>query len=298
MPLFDFTLKNIKQTLEFNHSSPSWFWLTDGSYNICINGKRLLSYHPDSFTAAEQAQLKQQARKNGLPFCEPDYYIVRLYEDLLYDALPYTWCNVGEIEHQCLLNPTVHRLADKKHWDNPILDEDIELLEKCMFRYGNFGSGHMLMPEFRVWRYADEIYIYWDGRHKNEHGVPYFRHAGEAVFVISHRDFMREAYDFHHRLMNAMAERIRQIQTGFPDFYPVVQDMVDKDGTPVGETTYDLAGLLAEHRKREREWEQALQNKNAGNPNFEQDNLRAGIHLRQLLADHLRTVDIIRITGF
>lgn len=54
MPLFDFTLRNTTQTLAAN--SPCWYWLTDGSYNICINGKRLLSYHPAILTANERAQ--------------------------------------------------------------------------------------------------------------------------------------------------------------------------------------------------------------------------------------------------
>ena len=160
MPLFDFTLKNIEQALAFNYASPCWFWLTDGSYNICINGKRLLSYNPDCLTAEERAQVEQHAAANGLPAHEPDYYIVRLYEDLLSDALPYTWHNVGELAHQCLLNPTVDDLAGEARWNSVVLDEDDDLLDKCLFPHGYLGSGYMLMPEFRVWRYADEIYIY------------------------------------------------------------------------------------------------------------------------------------------
>ena len=201
MPLFDFTLKNIEQALAFNDASPCWFWLTDGSYNICINGKRLLSYNPDCLTAEERAQVEQHAAANGLPAHEPDYYIVRLYEDVLSEALPYTWHNVGELAHQCLLNPTVDDLAGEARWNSVILDEDDDLLDKCLFPHGYLGSGYMLMPEFRVWRYADEIYIYWNGNRTNENGIPFFQHMGEAVFVISFDDFIHEVRDFHRRLI-------------------------------------------------------------------------------------------------
>ena len=233
-----------------------------------------------------------------MPAHEPDYYIVRLYEDVLSEALPYTWYNVGELAHQCLLNPTVNDLAGEARWNSVILDEDDDLLAKCLFPHGYLGSGYMLMPEFRVWRYADEIYIYWNGNRKNENGIPFFQHTGEAVFVISFDDFIHEVRDFHLRLMAAMAERIRQIQTDFPDFYPVVRPIVHQNGTPSGETVYDLAGLLDEHKEREQEFNQALQKKWPIHPDFEQANLRAGINLRQLLADHPHPIDIVRITSF
>ena len=101
-----------------------------------------------------------------------------------------------------------------------------------------------------------------------------------------------------HHLMAAMAERIRQIQTDFPNFYPVAHPIVHQDGTPAGETVYDLAGLLAEHKEREQELNQALQKKWPIHPDFEQANLRAGIDLSQLLADHPHPIDIVRITSF
>lgn len=116
--------------------------------------------------------------------------------------------------------------------------------------------------------------------------------------MISFDDFIHEVRDFHRRLMAAMAERIRQIQTDFPDFYPVVRPIVHQDGTPAGETVYDLAGLLAEHKEREQELNQALQKKWPIHPDFEQANLRAGINLRQLLADNPHPIDIVRITSF
>ncbi|MFC2417152.1 MAG: DUF5984 family protein, partial [Eikenella corrodens] len=223
---------------------------------------------------------------------------VRLYEAVLSEALPDTWHTVGELAHQCLLNPTIDDLAGEARWNSVILDEDDDLLDKCMFPHGYLGSGYMLMPEFRVWRYSDEIYIYWNGNRTNENGIPSFQHTGEAVFVISFDDFIYEVRDFHCRLMAAMAERIRQIQIDFPNFYPVVRPIVHQDGTPAGETVYDLAGLMAEHKEREQELNQALQKKWPIHLDFEQTNLRAGINLRQLLADNPHPIDIVRITSF
>lgn len=82
MPLFDFTLRNTAPTLVAN-PDPCWFWLTDGNYNICINDKRLLSYNPKILTANERAQWKQRAATGSLHTYEPEYYVVRLYEDVL-----------------------------------------------------------------------------------------------------------------------------------------------------------------------------------------------------------------------
>ena len=175
MPLFGFTLRNTAQTLAAN--SPCWFWLTDGSYNICINGKRLLSYNPATLTANERAQWKQQAAAGSLHAYEPEYYVVRLYKDVLAEALPYTWNNVSEMQHQCLLNPTVYLMVSEECDDKLLFHEDESLYDKCAPHCGQFGSGYMVLPEFRLWRYADEIYIYWNGNEK----------TGKAYSVFSRR---------------------------------------------------------------------------------------------------------------
>lgn len=277
MALFDFTFKNLRKTLEFNNSW-CWFYLTDGTSNICINGKRLLSYNSD-FLSDGKAQVIQHYEENQIPFYEPDYYVVRLYEDLLYDALPYTWHNVSDLMHQCLLNPKVYDLSWDMCWDRLDDSNDYDMLEKCNLRIGNFGGGHMVFPIFRLWRYADEIYIYWNGKREYEANIPYFQEVGEAIFVINHLDFMNEVDDFHRRLMQAMAQRISQLQShGVPDD--------------------EIRQMMKEHEQREQSLEKAMQDKISFNPNFEQDNLENGINLRQLLAENPCEIGIIRVSHF
>ena len=286
MPLFDFTLRNTAPTLVAN-PDPYWFWLTDGNYNICINDKRLLSYNPKILTANERAQWKQQAAAGGLHAYEPEYYVVRLYEDVLAEALPYTWNNVSEMQHQCLLNPTVYRMVSEECDDKLLFHEDKSLYDKCHPYCGQFGSGYMVLPEFRLWRYADEIYIYWNGNGKNPHGISWFQQTGEAVFVMDPGTFIREVEDFHHRLMNAMAERIDQ-----------VQDYCIRHPDIPAAAIFDYAFVVADHERRRQSFDKALRCKKSANPDFERDNLNAGIHLRQLLAEYPHVVEIVRAVDF
>ena len=286
MPLFDFALRNTAPTLVAN-PDPRWFWLTDGNYNICINGTRLLSYNPATLTANERVQWKQQAAAGGLHAYEPEYYVVRLYEDVLAEALPYTWNNVSEMQHQCLLNPTVYRMVSEECDDKLLFHEDESLYDKCAPHCGQFGSGYMVLPEFRLWRYADEIYIYWNGNEKNWQGVFCFQQTGEAVFVMDAGIFIREVEDFHYRLMNAMAERIDQ-----------VQDYCTRHPDIPASAIFDYAFVTAEHERRRQSLGQALRHKQRANPDFERDNLNAGIHLCQLLAEYPHAVETVRVTDF
>lgn len=286
MPLFDFALRNTAPTLVAN-PDPRWFWLTDGNYNICINGKRLLSYNPATLTANERAQWKQQAAAGGLHAYEPEYYVVRLYEDVLAEALPYTWNNVSEMQHQCLLNPTVYRMVSEECDDKLLFHQDKSLYDKCHPYCGQFGSGYMVLPEFRLWRYADEIYIYWNGNGKNPHGISWFQHTGEAFFVMDAGAFLREVKDFHCRLMNAMAERIGQ-----------VQDYCTRHPDIPASAIFDYAFVAADHERRRQSLGQALRHKQRANPDFERDNLNAGIHLCQLLVEYPHVVEIVRAVDF
>lgn len=295
MPLFDFTLKNLAQTIQFNQSL-SWFWLTDGSYNICIHGKRLLSYHPATISDDdERANYFQRCEKDGLPPYEPDYYIVRLYEDILSEALPALCDNVSDLVHQFLLNPKAYQFATVDIWDTePFEHIDDDAYWACSFpSIGYFGDGYMVMPVFRVWRYADEVYIYWNGNLKNEHGVSWFAETGEAVFVMSYQKFMDEVHDFHQRLMNAMSERIAQLEMLCHNQQPIYP-RIDYGANSLEE---NWQRLLAEHEQRQQSLAEALTKANVSpfNSNWEQNNLAIGINLRQILLDNPYSIEIIRV---
>lgn len=273
MYLFDFTLKNFEKNLEFNQTT-SWFYLTDGSFNISLNGKRLLSYNPNIFNDLnddEKSQIEQYFKSNQLPMYEPDYYISRLYEDVLNDVLPYTWHNVNDLMHECLLNPKVYDL----HWeiwhDKPY---NKMIFEKCVLDTGHFGSGYMAMPTLRAWRYNDEIYIYWHGEDNM------LEHIGEAIFVIKNADdFINEIYSFHNRLIAAMNKIIKRLQ--------------NSNITPEKERQ-----LLSEQEIRCKSLEKSLWYKHIPNENFEQDNLDNGINIRQILSENPYSIDIIPVTYF
>ncbi|UOP04736.1 DUF5984 family protein [Conchiformibius kuhniae] len=276
MPLFDFTFKNLEKTLESNHLL-GWFYLTNGAYNICINGKRLLSYNPDIWTA--DAKIVAEQYDNGFSPEIPDYYVARLHEYVLSFALPYAWQNVSDLIHACLLNPKVYDLA-RAQWA-----EKLQRHDQAM-RYALFGGsfGYMGMPVFRLWRYADEIYLYWNGNETDGEGVPYFQHRGEAVFVMAEADFIREVEDFHQRLMTVMAERIYEVQTRYPDAYR--QMKVDN------QTIWDR------HQYYQSSLNRAMRHQRLFPTDFEQKNLAAGIDLRKMLAENDYPIEIIRVNHF
>ena len=99
--------------------------------------------------------------------------------------------------------------------------------------------------------------------------------------------FMREVEDFHYRLMNAMAERIDQ-----------VQDYCTRHPDIPASAIFDYAFVAADHERRRQSFDKALRCKKSANRDFERDNLNAGIHLRQLLAEYPHVVETVRVTDF
>ena len=84
-----------------------------------------------------------------------------------------------------------------------------------------------------------------------------------------------------------MAERIAQVQdccTRHPDIPASV--------------IFDYAFVAAEHERRRQSLDKALRHKQRANPDFERDNLNAGIHLRQLLAEYPHAVETVRAVDF
>lgn len=285
MPLFDFTLKNLAATARFNHRL-SWFWLTDGSNDICINGRRLLSYHPAPLTDGpeEEAAYLAECRANGLPPYQPDYYVVRLYEDVLSEALPYVQADVPPLLHELLLRPQAYRIWEEAYYDTDTADFPPAL------PVGGFGGGHMVMPAFRVWRFGGEVYIYRDGSLNNEAGLPWFADTDETVFVLPHKMFMDEVADFHRRLMNAMEARIAEI-ADLQEQQPEIARAVDYGAATVAE---NLALLRAEHQKRCRSLEQALAQ--AAPPRF-QPTAAETLRLEQLSADYPHALTPVAVSS-
>lgn len=68
MALFEFTLKKLNATMEFN-SSWSWFWLTDGSYNINLGEVKLFTYNAKTALkwASKEKQLEYE-EKTGMSY--------------------------------------------------------------------------------------------------------------------------------------------------------------------------------------------------------------------------------------
>lgn len=277
MALFEFTLRKLNATMEFN-SSWSWFWLTDGSYNINLGEVKLFTYNAKTALkwVSKEKQLEYE-EKTGMSYNEPDYYVVRLYEDLLDDALPYTLESVSELAHSLLINRNALEKA-RDYWDNllePLNDENRDELwqkyEDCSegINSGSLGSGYMALPETDIWRYQDNVYLYWNSTGKDGDNDDWFETPLQGICVIPFKQFIDEVYDFHERFMDAMQKRIEEIQPHF-----ITQKY-----------HYSYEELLKEHSNRKKSLVDSL----ANGPNkvnhaiFEQSNLENGIDLRELL---------------
>lgn len=277
MALFEFTLKKLDATLKFNDCW-SWFWLTDGSYNINLGTVKLFRYNKK--TIQKWASLKKQRRieqKQGIPYNEPDYYIVRLYEDLLDDVLPYTLESVSELAHQLLINPLALKRA-REYWDdilelpNKNRDEQWKLYQNCSsgVMSGNLGGGYMLLPQTSIWRYQQNVYLYWDSTCVDEEYDDFFASSLQGIYIIPFEQFLAEVHDFHYRFMQAMEERIQKIKPYF-----------------IKQHNYSYDDLVKEHTSRMKSLERSLKSEipKRYTEQFEEINQSVGINLKKILEE-------------
>lgn len=241
MPLFNFRLTPLERIDPFGSEGNynlNWFGLSDGCYWLRVGEAELFRATP--------AYLKTL----DVHLCDPyvDYYVVRLWEDLL-EMLPAVLTPVPA--------PLRERLApaNKSDWYEQISrwfdrNDDLRFEQKVnakvnateWLRVRHLHTSYLLYSP-SIWLWSDETHVHveWDNRYRLADGSPMWEaHLGS--FAVPREDFLTEVRAFHVAFMRAMRARV-----------DVVVEEWDRP-----EIAIDQAGLVEEHAQREARLDEVL----------------------------------------
>jgi len=243
-PLFDFRLRPVDEVAPWGKpGEPNlhWFGLTDGCYWLNVGDNQLFRY--------SQALLSYdtQGRRNMPTLPYVDYYVVRLWEDLL-DLLP------------DILEPVPDRLAhmlgpdgawyawearadatqeeigedgeddDDRYWaEYEWLGQATSWRHARRLNVGYLQSG----PNIWLWSDAANVHIEWDNRGIALDDIPAWE-ATAGMYSLPRGVFLAELTTFNTRLIGEMGERVAAAQRGW--------------SRP--EVALDVNGLAREHTDR------------------------------------------------
>ena len=236
--LFNFQLKPLDQITPWGapgHPSLNWFALTEGEYWIEAGECTLLEY-------SGQAHPHEPRR------CE--YPVARLHEDLM-DMLPYILEPLP-----AALVPYLFGNEANAWWESyeAWYRHNLERIEQDAALQRIDHDAHRLMygrvldtsyiadsTYIAIWSDEENVYFGWDNRDALHDGQQVWT-SGFGEFQLPRREFIAEVHAFHSRLIEEMAARVEQVESGA--LPPEVQ--------------IDIAALRSEQDRRADELHDAL----------------------------------------
>lgn len=198
-----------------------WFALTDGWYWIEAGEAELFRYSQAEVNAAVQEDPNAPWAPQLLEMPYVDYYVVRLWEDLL-EILP------------DVLEPVPSRLAapleSERRWmawerqakaaveavEDEILNEKAsDLLEAAAGWWWNRHLDTLYLqagPQIWFWSDGRNAHVEWDNQTSIRDGIPVWETSGGSHSMPAHA-FLQEIRAFDARLMRQMQDRITSVQT-------------------------------------------------------------------------------------
>lgn len=218
--IFEFKLDSIEDVQPWGNSPNKqihWFALTQGLYRLKVGDEYLLNYS-DEFTDHISKQFPQ-IRYQGTFV---DYYVVRLWEDLI-DILPHILEPVPkELQHFFESDYKTQRESFEKveAWHdkaelNKVLntDEIWEIRENATYWIDNrhLDSAY-LSPSANIWIWSDEndVIINWDNQEIMVDRIQVWS-ATRGNYRISRNEFVLELKRFDQQLFSEMEERVDNI---------------------------------------------------------------------------------------
>jgi hypothetical protein len=212
--LFDFQLRPLEEVQPWGkppNLSLSWFGFTEGFYRLQIGSEFLLNYS-EQFV---EHQAEQSSNIYAGSFV--DYYVVRLWEDIL-DMLPH------------ILEPFPPKISKffENHgnawfeWESNALDwvdnqpdEDmaIEIFELAVsWQHARRLDTAYLQNAPRIWIWSTErdVIISWDNKKIEWEGIQVWS-ARQGHYSIKRNEFLYGVRAFHDKLMSEMAERVKNV---------------------------------------------------------------------------------------
>lgn len=225
--LFNFHLRAISDIGPFDppRQRPlSWFWLTDGWYWMNVGDQQLFRDNPDliKYNLQNHPDWQSYYEQEYAPYV--DYYVVRLWEDIL-DLLP----DILEPLPELLINNLLsHEVGDalpqqlQQRLEN--IDDDLttdEIIDTFLaarqwWAFRHLSVGYLQRgPNISFWNDGITMYIEWDNRAILRDAIPAWS-AIRGRYSLSLAQFIAEVTDFNARLMAAMAQRIAEIKVDWP----------------------------------------------------------------------------------
>jgi len=251
MPLFNFSLKPIKECEPFG-TTPDlrlhWFGLTDGFYYLKAGEVEILRYTPEIM----QEGAKKGWQTQQLPY--PNYYVIRLFEDLL-EILPAIFKEVPAEVARYVANPEKQQHLEQiyqtwlskvdlqKHDQQQVKDiYDVATTSIIWWNNRHLSSYHLQKgPHVWFWRTGEQVHIRWDCSGKSEEGVPFWT-SESGEYSLPFQEFQAEVEDFNERFIGEMRERVEAACREWP----------------LPEVKIDLENLKAEQIQREGSLREAL----------------------------------------
>lgn len=241
MALFEFSLTPLEKVSGWgplassSKLSLSWFGLTQGCYSIDLPGTRIFQLSRMYLESAPDQETDQGAHADCI-----EYYVVRLWEDLL-QLLPEVLLEVPDWAYDLISTPEAQvRWLESLSW---VLDaDDDELYELYSqathwFGFRKLDTGYFIEgPRVWLFNHRGAIHLSWDNSGPVEASVQRWS-ASSGVFSLPIDGFLNEVDSFDRRLMSAMAERVSLVRSD--NLFPCME--------------IDLDGLLIEHEKRTKE---------------------------------------------
>jgi hypothetical protein len=212
--LFDFHLCPLEEVQPWGKSpglSLSWFSFTEGFYRLQVDSEFLLNYS-DEVVNYWAKQFPNIYRDSFV-----DYYVVRLWEDIL-DMLP----NVLEPLPSELLkffendkNAWFQWESDALNWVENQSDEDRALetfeLAASWQRVRSLDAAYLQnSPRIWIWSSEESVILSWDNTDIVLEGIQVWS-ATQGHYIYGRDEFLNEVCAFHNRLMSQMAERVESV---------------------------------------------------------------------------------------
>jgi len=235
--LFDFALDQLDDVQPWGRAPEqtlSWFALTQGRYRLRVGDAFLLNYS-DATVAKHYADWP-----DAYPGPLVDYYVVRLWEDVL-ALLPDLLAEVPPAMHDVLLLADAERAAWIARATRDLTDDEAadatawigaRILDSGYLQHG---------PWLRFWSHAGQTFIAWDCLNLRREGIAVWS-AGTGNFAVPTVDFLAELRMFHAQLMTDMLMRVHAIRDGW-----------HRSGVAI-----DVDGLQREHAARCQALDEAL----------------------------------------
>ncbi|MHC5676534.1 DUF5984 family protein [Nostoc sp.] len=211
--LFDFSLRPLKEVQAWGKPpdlSLSWFGFTEGFYRLQVGSEFLLNYSDDFVDL-----WAKRFPNYGGSFV--DYYLVRLWEDILdmlpdvLEPLPTELSNFFEKDETAWFEWK----NDAVNWvDNqPNEDKAIEAFELAVSWQDTrrLDAGYLQnAPRIWIWSTDRDVIISWDNTDIALEGIQVWS-TRQGHYYIKRNEFLDEVRAFHDQLMGEMAERVESV---------------------------------------------------------------------------------------